>query len=190
MTRSFLSELKGDAAFGERRRAGVISVLNTPSKYKHYRQFLSGSQPLKEACPCSDSNRNLNLRRRFVLSIELQGHAENIVARGTMEIPVTARILRIQNIVRSSGVGITTWGFPPFPPRNAGSRPVCPTANRLGSLAQQRGGKAVTLGKHGKSNWATAGRDRQWAGGFLGWLRQRSLDPSQARNLAAQFIFR
>ena len=29
--------------------------------------------------------------------------------------------------------------------RNAGSRPVCPTANRLGSLAQQRGGEAVTL---------------------------------------------
>lgn len=48
-------------------------------------------------------------------------------------------------MILSSGVGITAWGFPPFPPRNAGSRPVCPTANRLGSLAQQRGGEALTL---------------------------------------------
>jgi len=80
-----------------------------------------------------------------------------------MEFPVTMRILRFQKNVRSSGVGITTWDLPPVYPRNAGSRPVCPTANRLGSLvgnwksllipqrprnsrdAQSASGKAVTL---------------------------------------------
>ena len=74
-------EIKGDAAFGERRRAGVILVQSTPTKYTNYSNFSHGSQSLKEACPCTDSNRDLTLSRSVALSIELQGHAELIVAR-------------------------------------------------------------------------------------------------------------
>ena len=68
----------------------------------------------------------------------------------------------------TTGVGITTWGFPPFPPRNAGSRPVCPTANRLGSLAQQRGGKAVTLENTEKATGRQPGETGKIGGAVVG----------------------
>ena len=77
----YYREIKGDAAFRERRRAGVILVQSTPTKYTNYSNFSRGSQSLKEACPCTDSNRDLTLSRSVALSIELQGHAELIVAR-------------------------------------------------------------------------------------------------------------
>lgn len=87
--------------------------------------------------------------------------------------------------MRSSGVGITTWDIPPNP-RNADSRPVCPTANRLGSLvgnwksllipqrprnsrdAQSASGKAVTLENTEKATGRQPGETGDWA---AVWMR-------------------
>lgn len=139
-------EIKGDAAFWERRRAGVILVQSTPTKYTNYSNVSHGSQSSKEACPCTDSNRDLTLSRSVALSIELQGHADFIVACGALRFQ-SRLFVKFPSFFKVVMMDKRRIMSPLLP----GSNPGQPTANRLGSLAQQRGGEALTLEKREKA---------------------------------------